>query len=286
MSIRYESLVSTPGRGAAELKAEMGHLKTIHSALARPSLTQGGSRSPHQGRARDAWPQPGSWAEAGRRSRPSGSAGRGRTRGSAAAPPHGQALPPAPRGHPAHPLPEEAPGPVLTSPSICTCFTAESPAAAALPLPLAAAKPPPAEPEPSLRDAMAAPARPERETRHTGSGGAAGAVRGQMAPGGTRRGALRVRHCAVPPQGSGLAPARPRGPGCSCRGRALCQVPCALSLVPRALSLVPCAGCPGPCPSSPSMGQAKRAVPASFPLHRITESFTLEKPSKIIEPSP
>lgn len=66
------------------------------------------------------------------------------------------------------------PGAALTRPSICTCFTAESPEPP-LPLPFPAA--PPAEPEegalepvPSLRDAMFPARQEEREAWGPGSG--------------------------------------------------------------------------------------------------------------------
>lgn len=232
MNIRYESLVSTPGRGAAELKAEMGHLKTIHSALARPSLTQGGSRSPHQGRARDAWPQPGSWAEAGRRSRPSGSAGRGRTRGSAAAPRHRPTRPPRP------PPARGGTRPCAHQPVDLHLLHRRVSRGGGFAFAL------------SGREAAAGRTRAFLARRH-GCSRTAGKGntphrkrrrgRGGARPNGPGRNAAgRAQGPALRGAASGLR----AGPGSASRARVLLQRPC---LVPGALCSVPCAPCTVPC---------------------------------------
>lgn len=115
----------------------------------------------------------------------------------------GPTRPPPPRPPPP---PAPALAPPLTSPSICTCLTAESPVAAALPLPFEAPKPPPAAPELSLRDAIF-PLTPagKRKTKHRKQRQrrrCAGKRLRAETRGGGERGA-----CAVPP----LSPRRHGG---------------------------------------------------------------------------
>lgn len=138
--------------------------------------------------------------------------------GRGTAPRTAPAPPAAPRGRgrsarPAPP-PAAAPAPPLTSPSICTCLTAESPVAAALPLPFEAPKPLPAAPEPSLRDAIfpLAPAG-KRKTKHRKRRRSRGGAQGKGS--GRKRDGREAGACAVPPRrccGGGEMAAFPHGP--------------------------------------------------------------------------